>query len=103
VFNNILENALQACGEQPEIHVTYAEQNEPRRSVSIAIRDNGGGIAPQHMTEVFDSFFTTKSEGTGLGMAIAQRIVEAHGGRIAINTVLREGAEFVVTLPRNEK
>lgn len=103
VFRNILENALQACEDPVGIKVVYSETIETRSpALVIAIRDNGPGLRPEHAAEVFSSFFTTKTNGTGLGMAIAQRIVQAHGGQITLNATLKEGAEFVVTLPRKQ-
>jgi signal transduction histidine kinase len=68
--------------------------------VEIRIRDNGPGLEPRARREVFEPFFTTKSKGTGLGMAIAKRILDAHGGVIAVGDVGAPGAEFVLTLPR---
>ena len=62
--------------------------------------DNGPGIGPEQRSKVFDPFFTTKAKGTGLGMAIARRIVEAHGGRIAVGDADGPGAVFLITLPR---
>lgn len=103
VFRNILENAVQACGDSVEIKVVYTDANHSDMpALSIAIRDNGPGLAPEHAERVFHSFFTTKTAGTGLGMAIAQRIVQAHGGQIAVNPECPQGAEFVVTLPRRQ-
>jgi signal transduction histidine kinase len=64
------------------------------------VSDNGPGIAPEQRAQVFEPFFTTKAKGTGLGMAIAKRIVEAHGGRIAVGDVRGPGAVFLITIPR---
>lgn len=99
VFRNILENALAACPDPVEIHILCSPaQMGGRRAVQIAFRDNGPGIPPELRTRIFEPFFTTKSKGTGLGMAIAQRIVHAHGGTIEVGTHT-PGAEIVVTLP----
>ena len=64
------------------------------------MHDNGPGIAPEQRPKIFDPFFTTKAKGTGLGMAIAKRIVEAHGGRIALGDDDETGAVFLLTLPK---
>lgn len=102
VFRNILDNALHACGDPVEIQVEYAAARlAVSPAISIAIRDNGPGVPPEHAQQIFNSFFTTKAQGTGLGMAIAQRLVEAHQGKITLNTECQQGAEFVVTLPRS--
>ncbi len=103
VFRNIFENAQQACSDPVEIHVDYTDiVHTAWPTISISIRDNGPGLPPEKPERVFDSFFTTKTEGTGLGMAIAQRIVQTHGGRITANSNSEQGAEFVVTLPRKQ-
>ncbi len=100
VFRNILENAIQASGEPVEIQVVYSRHSRDNgRELVIAIRDNGPGLTAEQQKRVFDSFYTTKSRGTGLGMAIAQRIVEAHGGKIVLNPACPKGAEFVVCMP----
>ncbi len=103
VFRNILENALQACVDPVEVHIGYGEVDGfGSPAISISLRDNGPGILPENAQQVFGSFFTTKPNGTGLGMAIAQRITEAHRGKIAVNPECNQGAEFVVTLPRKQ-
>ena len=103
VFRNILENALQACTDPVEVHIEYAEVDGfGCPAISVSLTDNGPGILPENAQQVFGSFFTTKSNGTGLGMAIAQRIIEAHRGKIAVNPECDQGAEFVVTLPRKQ-
>jgi two-component system, LuxR family, sensor kinase FixL len=63
-------------------------------------RDKGTGIPKKNRERVFEPFFTTKTKGTGLGMAIARRIVEAHGGALALGPDRQPGTEFVLTLPR---
>lgn len=100
VFRNILENALAACHERVEIkvHCTRAEI-EGQPAIRIAFRDNGPGLNPEQKQRIFDPFFTTKTKGTGLGMAIAKRIVEAHGGQIAVGIGSDRGAEILITLP----
>lgn len=65
-----------------------------------AIRDNGPGLTLEQETRLFEPFYTTKTHGTGLGMAISRRIVEAHGGWIAVGRDAASGAEIVVVLPK---
>jgi PAS domain S-box-containing protein len=101
VFRNIFENSLAACRDPVEIDIRCAEvdlQGQP--AVQISARDNGPGLTAEQKQRIFDPFYTTKSQGTGLGMAIAKRIVEAHGGRIAVGNGTEPGAEIVITLPR---
>jgi PAS domain S-box-containing protein len=100
VFRNILENALAACQEPVEINVevTRAEL-DGQPALQLSFRDNGPGLNAEQRQRIFDPFFTTKTKGTGLGMAIAKRIVEAHGGKIAVGAGASPGAEIVITLP----
>jgi signal transduction histidine kinase len=101
VFRNILENALAACSDPVRIVIRCREtNNEGRPAVCISIQDNGPGLNAQQKQRIFDPFFTTKTKGTGLGMAIAKRIVEAHGGHIAVGPALGGGAELLIVLPR---
>lgn len=101
LFRNLFDNALAACRGplRLEIHCDDTQlQRQP--AVEIRVRDNGPGLTPDARRTVFEPFFTTKTKGTGLGMAIARRIVDAHGGRIAVADHCHQGAEFVVILPR---
>jgi signal transduction histidine kinase len=101
VFCNILENAITACPVQGQILIRCAAAMlGSRPAVQVALRDNGPGISAADRARVFEPFYTTKAKGTGLGMAIARRIVEAHGGTIELGDGLPRGAEFLVTLPR---
>jgi PAS domain S-box-containing protein len=100
VFRNILENAL-AAADPARVTVTCrAAQIDQRPAICVSIRDNGPGLSPEQRAQIFEPFYTTKPRGTGLGMAIAKRIVEAHGGTIAVGSE-PAGAEILVTLPRS--
>jgi two-component system sensor kinase FixL len=101
VFRNIFENTLAACPGEARINVhCSAATVDGRPALRVAVRDNGPGLTPEQAQRIFEPFFTTKTKGTGLGMAIAKRIVEAHGGRIALG-VGRPGAEIILLLPRD--
>jgi PAS domain S-box-containing protein len=101
VFRNILENSLDACQNPVRIDILCsAAELDGQPAVRIAVRDNGPGLNPEQQQRIFQPFFTTKTKGTGLGMAIAKRIVEAHGGRIAVGSGPGLGAEILITLPR---
>jgi PAS domain S-box-containing protein len=101
VFRNILENSLAACHDPVRITIRCATvELAGRPALRIAFRDNGPGLNPEQSRRIFDPFYTTKTKGTGLGMAIAKRIVEAHGGQLAVGTTGFPGAEIVVILPR---
>lgn len=100
VFRNLLENSLAACQDPVAIQVSCRDVllgGQP--AIEISVRDNGPGLTPDARQNVFEPFFTTKTKGTGLGMAIAGRIIEAHGGQIAVGDDSSIGAEFVITLP----
>jgi PAS domain S-box-containing protein len=101
VFRNILENSLAACADPVEITVRCAPASlgEGQPALCVAVCDNGPGLRAEQRQRIFEPFYTTKTKGTGLGMAIAKRIVEAHGGHIAVGTPQR-GAEIQITLPR---
>jgi PAS domain S-box-containing protein len=99
VFRNLFENSLAACADPVEIVVSAVEVDQPRRLAEIRIRDNGPGLRPEQRDRVFEAFYTTKSKGTGLGMAIVRRIIEAHGGQIFVGDS-SPGAEFILQLPR---
>lgn len=101
VFRNILENSLSACADPVEISTNWSEAKlHSQSAVQIAIHDNGPGFTAESRARVFEPFYTSKTRGTGLGMSIAKRIVEAHGGDIAVGQHSGPGAEIVVTLPR---
>jgi signal transduction histidine kinase len=100
VFRNLLDNALAACQDPVELTVHWSEvQHGGQAAVRFVLQDNGPGLSVEVREKLFEPFFTTKSKGTGLGMAIAKRIVESHGGRIVAANG-QSGAEFVITLPR---
>jgi two-component system NtrC family sensor kinase len=68
-------------------------------AVQVELADEGPGIAPEHLPRLFDPFFTTKEAGTGLGLPIAARIVEKHGGLIQYQTSTGRGTTFGIILP----
>ncbi len=93
---NLLLNAVQAMPQGGPVEV------EVRRNpgeVEIAVRDRGPGIREQDRDRIFEPFYTTRSHGTGLGLATSRRIVESHGGRITVENREGGGAEFVLHLP----
>ena len=101
VFRNLFENALGACTDPVRIEIHCSETKiGDSPAVRIAVRDNGPGLSEEQKRKVFEAFYTTKSHGMGLGMAIVKRIVEAHRGTIEVGSAGNRGAEFLITLPR---
>jgi len=96
VLLNLLLNALQAIDGQGKITVTVKPQG---KFATVEVADNGRGIAPEHLPSIFRPFYTTKGEGTGLGLSLARRIVEEHHGTIEVSSKLGQGSKFVVKLP----
>jgi signal transduction histidine kinase len=97
VMLNLLLNALQAVDQKNgKIGVTLGRKNG---SAVIEVSDNGRGISPQHLPNIFRPFFTTKGDGTGLGLSLARRIVEDHQGRIDVTSTVGKGTTFMVCLP----
>ncbi|MEO5958406.1 MAG: ATP-binding protein, partial [Opitutaceae bacterium] len=115
VFQNLVVNALQAMPPPPhqprlQLRATniFLAANQipalaPGQYVSFEIRDNGSGIAPEHLEKIFDPFFTTKKHGTGLGLATVLSIVRKHGGQVSVDTQLGVGTAFTVYLPRADQ
>jgi signal transduction histidine kinase/CheY-like chemotaxis protein len=111
VFQNLILNALQAMPGPPHLarvqlraaNVTLAPDQIPPlsagRYVEMEVRDNGSGIVPENLEKIFDSFFTTRRHGTGLGLATALSIVRRHGGQIGEVSEPGAGAAFTVFLP----
>jgi signal transduction histidine kinase len=97
VFTNILLNAVQAMAGQGTLSLgTLFDEREVR----VTIADSGPGIASAIREKIFNPFFTTKSNGTGLGLSVSYGIVQAHGGSIDISSAAGQGATFRVRLPR---
>jgi len=96
VFQNLLMNSAQAMQGRGEIRVTLEPVDGLCR---VRVRDVGPGIAADVFERIFTPFFTTKARGTGLGLATAKRIVEAHAGQIAIVSSPGEGTTVTVELP----
>ena len=96
VVLNLLINGIQAIAGEGKVEVTARKEGE---SVVVAVSDNGRGIARDSLGKIFKPFFTTRNEGTGLGLPLAKGIVEAHGGKIEVRSAPGKGARFEVWLP----
>jgi signal transduction histidine kinase len=99
-FSNLLRNALEACvGPAPPRILIQSEIDHAQKVLRIAVNDNGPGIAPTLRERVFRPFFTAKRNGTGLGLALVQKIVVFHNGRITAGASPLGGASLQITLP----
>jgi PAS domain S-box-containing protein len=98
VFLNLGLNAIDAMPGGGRIDVRATRTREPA-GVSTSFQDSGVGISTDALLHVFDPFYSTKSEGLGLGLSISQEIVQQHGGRIEVESELGQGARFAVWLP----
>lgn len=96
VFLNLLLNGIQAM---PDGGTLRLDLTKDERNMNIVIRDTGTGILPENLPRVFDPYYTTKNDGTGLGLAMSAKIVEEHGGWIKIASVPEEFTEVRVVLP----
>jgi signal transduction histidine kinase len=96
VLHNLLRNAIEAVGARGTVRVAARRDGE---ALEVAISDDGPGIRPEDLAHLFEPYFTTKQAGTGLGLAVADRIVKEHGGRIDVASRIGEGATFTVRLP----
>ncbi len=97
---NLLQNAQKFSGPGTPIYVTARRAGE---MVAVAVRDQGVGIAPEELPHIFERFYRAdrmrRAEGTGLGLYITQRLVEAHGGQIRVESAVGQGSTFTFTLP----
>ncbi len=100
VFHNIIRNAIQAMPNGGTLKIT---SRKTKNFVRIGFHDTGIGISKENMNKLFKPLFTTKAKGIGLGLSICKRIVEAHGGKIAVQSEVGKGTCFTVILPIKTK
>jgi signal transduction histidine kinase len=96
VVLNLLLNSVQAIDGAGVVRVVIASKKD---QALISVSDSGRGISPEHLPFIFRPFYTTKGNGTGLGLSLVRRIVEDHRGRIEVESEVGKGTEFLVTLP----
>jgi signal transduction histidine kinase len=103
VLLNLVLNAMDAVADTPEprrtVRVSVVKSDQ---RVMLTVRDHGRGIAANDLPKLFDSFYSTKRAGMGLGLSIARTIVEAHGGHISVESLIGDGAKFQVDFPAIE-
>ena len=99
VLLNLLLNAVQAIDGSGKVTVEVRHESE---FAVVAVNDSGRGIPPEHVQHIFRPFYTTKGNGTGLGLSLSRRIVEQHHGRIDVTSEIGKGTQFQVYLPLKE-
>jgi signal transduction histidine kinase len=96
VLLNLLLNAVQAMEGAGTVRVVIGERDD---CASVTVSDTGRGISEEQLPQIFRPFYTTRGNGTGLGLSLARRIVEDHHGRISVTSVVGKGSTFEVLLP----
>jgi signal transduction histidine kinase len=94
---NLLSNAIEACSSESEIVLSI---KSGKKGTEIAVKDTGEGMPPGMQYRIFDLFFTSKTTGTGLGLPIVKKIVDAHEGTIDVSSKPGRGTEFTISFPR---
>jgi signal transduction histidine kinase len=97
VLTNLLLNARDAMPRGGEVHIETA----PDRTgwLSLTIADTGDGMTPEALARIWEPFYTTKTSGTGLGLAVTHRIIREHGGTVAVQSAPGRGTTFTIVLP----
>jgi PAS domain S-box-containing protein len=98
VIRNLISNAVDAMPEGGHLHLRVFVCSQD--ALAIQVQDTGVGIPPEVSGRIFEPFYTTKSKGTGLGLTIAQRIIEEHGGQLSVQSQVGKGTTFTILLPR---
>ena len=88
---------MQARPDKAEISLSY--KTDGHGQYSLIVKDNGPGIASETINKIFNPFFTTRSDGTGLGLAVVESIVHAHGGTVSCESAPDQGSVFTLTMP----
>jgi two-component system NtrC family sensor kinase len=101
VFINLFNNAAQAM-EKGEISVSTKARSK-NRDLKISVKDNGPGIIEDHLSDIFNPYFSTKEGGHGLGLAICYTIIKSHGGTINVNSKPGKWTDFTIHLPTDRK
>src|SRR5690349_2973891 len=97
-FLNLILNGVESLSPGGRLTVTTAWATDTK-TLTVTIEDTGGGMTEETLARIFDLFFTTKPEGTGLGMAIARSVVDLHGGELTVHSVVGQGTRVVARLP----
>ena len=96
VFVNIIKNAIDAMPIEGKLEI---RSRKKKKTVEITFSDTGTGISQENIEKIFTPLFTTKAQGMGFGLPICKRFVEAHGGKITVESTVDKGTTFTLTLP----
>jgi signal transduction histidine kinase len=100
VFMNLMLNGIEAMKDMGTVgELTIGSQQGDSSQLLISVGDTGAGLQPQQVEQVFNAFYTTKAQGTGMGLPISRSIIESHGGRLWASPNPGRGATFQFTLP----
>src|ERR1700722_7522117 len=103
VFSNIIDNAIDAMESTTgERRLEFAITNNGSGMAAVRIRDNGCGIADDKIAKIFNPFYTSKSNGTGLGLGVAKKVIDSHRGTIEVHSKVGQGTEFVLAIPLSD-
>src|SRR5271163_3973459 len=103
VFSNIIDNAIDAMESTTgERRLEFAIQNNGAGMAAVRIRDNGCGIADDKIAKIFNPFYTSKANGTGLGLGVAKKVIDSHRGTIEVQSKVGQGTEFVLAIPLSD-
>ena len=97
ILQNLMNNAIQACRQSAHIRIRIERSGGDR--VELHFSDNGPGIGEDAQAKIFEPFFTTRSQGSGLGLAVADAVIRSHGGQIDFETSAEQGTTFHIVLP----
>jgi two-component system, sporulation sensor kinase E len=97
VLMNLIKNAIESMDTHGNIHISLSFDSH--NTVQIRISDQGIGISPEHLKQIWEPFFTTKQCGTGLGLMVSLKIIELHQGTISVQSKKQEGTSFLIELP----
>lgn len=99
VFNNLIQNSVQAIGSSPDglIQINIDSDNN---YYQVSVSDNGSGITPDQQARIFSPYFTTKTSGMGLGLAIVRNIISGIGGQISFTSEPNKGTTFIIRIPK---
>ena len=97
VLINLVDNALSASESGKPVVLSLKKKKESW--VELTVADHGEGIASENLEKIFEPYFSTKRSGVGLGLPIVKKIIEEHGGKVEVHSILQKGTKFSILLP----